>query len=186
MEEPINYPPRLDFLEYGTLLAYTASLRATCRRKLVGCALFNNKRVVKATGFNGAFSGAPQCDDIGCLMVDGHCMRAVHAERNAIMFSGDSDLAGGYCFITILPCRDCFNLIAAVGIKNVYYLEDYRNDEHKVYLERVANRDSIVLNKLALAIPQILEKALEFHKGPGGLFVNSQLLEISDKPMPLE
>lgn len=164
-----NLPPRLSFLEYGAYLAYAASLRATCRRKMVGCVLFNVKRVVKATGCNGAPSGAPQCDEVGCLMVDDHCARAIHAERNAVSFAGDSDLAGGYSFTTILPCRNCFDLLAAVHIKNIYYLEDYRNDEHHEYLRVVCRKKKIVIEKLDFTVEKIIQKGIAFHRGPGGL-----------------
>ena len=87
-------PPRLEFLEYGALMALAASCRATCHRRLVGCALFNSHKVVVATGYNGAPAGASQCDDIGCLMVDGHCKRITHAERNAVIFYDNANLKG--------------------------------------------------------------------------------------------
>ena len=177
-EEKLPLPPRLTFEEYGGYLAFTASLRATCRRQIVGCVLFNSKRVVKATGFNGAPPGAPQCDDVGCLMIDNHCARAVHAERNAVLFSGDSDLNGGYAFITIFPCRACFDLLAVVGIKHIFFLNDYRNKEHMLYAEEICLREKISVKKLALSIPELLDKAMAFHKGPGGLFAENQSLRI--------
>ena len=38
-----------------------------------------------ATGYNGAISGDPHCDEAGHLMRDGHCIRTIHAEMNAII-----------------------------------------------------------------------------------------------------
>ncbi|MBI4991959.1 MAG: dCMP deaminase [Candidatus Harrisonbacteria bacterium] len=172
-------PPRLSFLEYGSFLAYGASLRATCRRKIVGCALFKDKRVV-ATGYNGAPAGAPQCDEVGHLMVDGHCVRVTHAERNAVLFSGGRDLSGGYAFVTTRPCKDCFNLFLAVGIKNIYYLEDYRKEDTEEHVEMARKEQGVILEKIDSCVVRLLQKSLEFHQGPGGLLIARNKLTIEE------
>ena len=170
-------PPRLEFLEYGALMALAASCRATCHRRLVGCALFNSHKVVVATGYNGAPAGAPQCNEIGCLMVDGHCKRITHAERNAVIFSGNADLKGGYSFTTIMPCRDCFDLLVAKEVKYLYYLEDYRNDEHQEYVKKICGEKGMILQKITSCVVALMQKALAFHQGPGGLLlVRSRLI----------
>ncbi len=42
-------------------------------------------RMILATGYNGSVRGSAHCDDEGHLMEDGHCVRTVHAEANAIV-----------------------------------------------------------------------------------------------------
>ena len=41
-------------------------------------------RCILATGYNGSVRGLPHCEDIGCVMEDGHCVTTVHAEANAL------------------------------------------------------------------------------------------------------
>src|SRR3972149_3897915 len=70
--------------EYFLKLAMLASERSTCPRMHCGCVLVKD-RFVLATGYNGSIPGQPHCEDEGCLIVDGHCVRTNHAEINALV-----------------------------------------------------------------------------------------------------
>jgi len=110
--------------DYFLRLAYMAATRATCPRKHVGCLIVDPRNHVIATGYNGAPSGLPSCDEVGCDLVDNHCVRTIHSEANAISNAGR--LAYNctvYC--TCIPCLDCAKLITNVGIKKLIYDEDY-------------------------------------------------------------
>lgn len=71
--------------------------------------------------------------------------RALHAEEIAILNlarNGRSvPLDGCTLYTTTYPCRLCANKIAAVGIKNVVYVEPYPDPEAKIILS-AANVDS--------------------------------------------
>jgi dCMP deaminase len=69
--------------EYFLKLAMLASERATCPRMHCGCVIVKD-RYVLSTGYNGSLPGASHCEDVGCLVVDDHCVRTNHAEINAI------------------------------------------------------------------------------------------------------
>lgn len=59
--------------------------RGTCPKKQVGAVLVAVDNTIISTGYNGAPSGLPHCLDVGCLLSPaGKCMRAVHAEMNAL------------------------------------------------------------------------------------------------------
>ncbi|MDO8430099.1 MAG: deoxycytidylate deaminase [bacterium] len=178
----LENPPRLSFEESGILAAFSASSRSTCPRAHVGCALFSKNKVIKGTGYNGARAGAPQCDQVGCLIINGHCMSASHAEDNAILFSRNSDITDGYSFVTIRPCRRCFDLHSAVGIKHVYYLDEYRSELDKDYIEDVCQKNGIELKRLDIDIIAVMQKALTFHQGPGGLLIAKNKLKIEESP----
>jgi len=124
------------------------SERGTCDRKQVGCILVRDKRIL-ATGFNGAMSGAEDCDEIGHLMVDGHCIRTVHAEINALAqcakYGISCDEATAY--INTFPCFDCFKALVNAGIKNIYYKSEY-NSEGKGLVIEFASALNIGLVKL--------------------------------------
>lgn len=60
------------------------------------------------------------CDDIGCLMHDGHCTRSLHAESNAIDFAG-REAQGCDLYVNVSPCWDCAKRIVQAGISRVAY-----------------------------------------------------------------
>ncbi len=75
---------RPDWDSYFMKIAYAVSERSTCDRAFVGSVIVLDKRIL-TTGFNGSPAGQDHCDEIGHLMVDGHCVRTIHAETNAII-----------------------------------------------------------------------------------------------------
>ncbi|GEM_PF-2022984 len=175
-------PPRLSFLEYGAFMAFAASCRATCRRKIVGCVLFNIHKVIVSTGYNGAPAGAPQCDEDECLMVNGHCERITHAEKNAVLFAGKRcPKRGGYAFATTRPCQRCFDILVSKEIKHIYYLEEYRSEEFDREQRRICAEKEITLEKLDTNIVEIMQKAIKFHQGPGGLLTMKHPLRIEEQ-----
>lgn len=110
------------FLEMAALVAG----RSTCPRRHVGAVLVRDRRVV-ATGYNGSVHGAPHCDEAGCLIVDGHCRRTVHAEMNALLqcaFHGVTS-AGASLYATDYPCLDCAKALVQAGVARIVFQSDY-------------------------------------------------------------
>lgn len=107
-------------------LARQVATRATCPRKSVGAILVKNGHV-QATGYNGSMAGEQHCDDVGCLMVEGHCARTIHAEVNAVAQAARNGvrLEGAACYVTAKPCWTCLKLLVNSGVKLVWYEEDY-------------------------------------------------------------
>ncbi len=110
-------------------LAVQAAARSTCPRKAVGAVVVRDKAVL-ATGYNGSLRGLAHCTDVGCLMENGHCVRTVHAEANAILQAARNGIGieGADIYVTASPCWNCFKLIANAGIRRVYYGDFYRDD----------------------------------------------------------
>ena len=75
---------RVSWDQYFMNIAREVSTRSTCDRKHVGAVIVRDKMIL-ATGYNGSIRGLPHCDDVGHDMEDGHCVRTVHAEANAIV-----------------------------------------------------------------------------------------------------
>src|SRR3984885_14039040 len=119
---------RVSWDEYFMNIAREVSTRSTCDRKFVGAVLVREKCIL-ATGYNGSIRGLPHCDEEGHLMEEGHCVRTVHAEANAIVPAARNgvriDAAGIY--ITASPCWGCFRLIAHAGINRIIFGELYRD-----------------------------------------------------------
>lgn len=112
--------------EYFLGVAKMVASRSTCDRLNVGAIIVKNKTIV-STGYNGAPRGMPHCDDVGHEISDGHCVRTVHAEANAIAQAARNGGAveGADIYLTHSPCYDCFKLMVNSGITKVMYDEFY-------------------------------------------------------------
>ena len=121
---------RADWNTYFMNIARTVATRATCDRKHVGAVIVRN-RVILSTGYNGSIRGLPHCDDVGHLMEDGHCVRTMHAEANAIVQAARNGVAleSAEIYVSASPCFNCFKLIANAGIRKIYYGEFYRDEK---------------------------------------------------------
>ena len=64
------------------------------------------------------------------MMDNGHCVRTIHAEANSIIQAAKNGvrIEGADIYVTASPCFYCFKLIANAGIRNIYYLEFYRDE----------------------------------------------------------
>ncbi len=113
------------FLSIATLVAQ----RGTCPRAKVGAIITLDRRII-SLGYNGAPPGQAHCTEIGCQIVDGGCVRTVHAEANAIAFAAHSGsrLLGSTIYCTHSPCLSCGKLILSSGIGRVVFTEPYRDD----------------------------------------------------------
>ena len=119
---------RVSWDEYFMNIAREVSTRSTCDRKFVGAVIVRDKNIL-ATGYNGSIRGLPHCDEEGHLMEDGHCVRTVHAEANAIVQAARAGVRidGAGIYVTASPCWGCFRLIANAGITRIAFGEFYRD-----------------------------------------------------------
>ena len=126
---------RIPWNQYFMAQSVLLSLRSTCKRLEVGATIVRDKRII-AGGYNGSVSGDVHCIDEGCYVVNGHCVRTIHAEMNAILqcakFGAQTQDAEIY--VTHFPCLQCTKMILQAGIKKIYYLADSHNDSYAVHL----------------------------------------------------
>jgi dCMP deaminase len=110
-------------------------MRSTCSRLAVGATIVRDKRVISG-GYNGSVSGDVHCIDEGCFVVDGHCVRTVHAEANALLQCAKFGVKteGADLYVTHFPCLQCTKQLIQSGIQKIYYLNDYRNHQYAVEL----------------------------------------------------
>jgi dCMP deaminase len=122
---------RPDWDSYFMKIAYAVSERSTCDRALVGCVLVADKRIL-TTGFNGSPAGQDHCDEVGHLMVDGHCVRTIHAETNAIIQAALHGIStrDATCYVTHFPCINCTKALINAGVDRIVYSVSYRMDEN--------------------------------------------------------
>lgn len=111
---------------FMTMARDVIAQRATCNRRQVGAVIVRNKRIL-TTGYNGSPPGMPHCTEVGCWMVDGHCIRTIHAEQNAIVQAALHGVSteGASIYVSAAPCVTCAKLIIAAGICRVIYADKY-------------------------------------------------------------
>ena len=109
---------------YFINIALAVAERSTCDRAHVGAVLVRDKRIL-TTGFNGSPSGLPHCDTAGHLLVDGHCVRTIHAETNAIIQAALHGVStkGATCYVTHFPCINCTKSLINAGVEQIVYLK---------------------------------------------------------------
>ncbi|GEN31041.1 dCMP deaminase [Cerasibacillus quisquiliarum] len=131
---------RIPWDQYFMAQSHLLALRSTCTRLMVGATIVREKRII-AGGYNGSVSGSVHCVDEGCYVVDGHCVRTVHAEANALLQCAKFGVAteGAHIYVTHFPCLQCTKQIIQAGIHTVYYANDYRNDPYAIELFKEAN-----------------------------------------------
>jgi len=124
-----------------------ASERATCPRMHCGCVIVK-ERYVLSTGYNGSLPGLDHCEDVGCLVVDGHCVRTNHAEMNALAQAAKHgvSLDGSTAYVTNLPCTTCAKALIAAGIRRVVVFSDY----HGTLAETFFSEAGVVLDRLPM------------------------------------
>ena len=111
-------------------IAREVATRSTCDRKFVGAVVVRDRSIL-ATGYNGSIRGLEHCDEQGHLMEEGHCVRTVHAEANAIVQAARNGvrIEGASIYVTASPCWGCFRLIANAGISRIVFGEFYRDNK---------------------------------------------------------
>lgn len=125
---------RLSWDQYFAAQALLIANRATCKRAKVGAVLVKDNKVI-ATGYNGSVSGTEHCLEQECLVVDGHCVRTLHAEVNAILQGAERGIPKGFtAYVTHFPCLNCSKQLLQVGCKRVVYIHPYRMDDYAQYL----------------------------------------------------
>jgi dCMP deaminase len=103
--------------------------RSTCQRSTAGVGTVISStdfRKVLSMGYNGNASGLPNhCDRTGPEAV-GNC-GCLHSEENAIINCDVPRQVEKIVFVTMMPCVMCAKrLINLGGVREVYYLNDYR------------------------------------------------------------
>ena len=123
----INNDKRLSWDQYFMTIATVTSLRSPCERLKVGCVLVKDKRII-STGYNGFLPGAKH----ESIVRDNHEQATVHAEQNTISNASKNGINtdNTTAYVTHFTCINCFKTLASAGVKKIYYLEDYKNDEN--------------------------------------------------------
>lgn len=137
------------------LMTHVVSKRSSCLRAQVGALLVKEGHII-SMGYNGPVAGAPDCTprvtpeevmnnpfykdrpvakvleelNLETTCEGPGCTRSLHAETNAIAFAAKTGVPVEGCtlYCTMSPCINCAKVIINSGIKEVLYLDEYRDD----------------------------------------------------------
>jgi dCMP deaminase len=141
---------------YFLIIADAVSLRMSCDRARIGAIIVSPDKRILSTGYGGAPSGWPSCDEVGheLMEINGRqsCVRTIHAEENAIVTAAKHGvpLIGGTLYTTASTCYNCLKRVAQVGIKRVVYGTEYIGGT-SVDVGAVAKEHGIGMEYLPLA-----------------------------------
>tara|TARA_X000000950_G_scaffold268109_1_gene345269 strand:+ start:50 stop:517 length:468 start_codon:yes stop_codon:yes gene_type:complete len=121
----INKKQRINWDQYFMSLAILSSVRSSCFKLNVGCVIVKDKHII-SMGYNGFL---PNTEHVS-IIINNHEQGTVHAEQNAISDAAKRGVSvkDSIAYITHFPCINCFKILIASGIKEIKYLEDYKND----------------------------------------------------------
>lgn len=147
---------------YYMSLAYEQASKANCKKKSVGCVLVSAEGNVVARGYNTTILGHPCNTPTECnaqnTEIDDYC-NAIHAEQAALI-NRESMQQPINCYTTVAPCIECAKLLAAAGVKAVFYDKPCRQKYPKIYLQTL--RDPIFMydiNELNALVENITNEA---------------------------
>lgn len=156
---------RISWNQYFMAQSHLLAMRSTCTRLMVGATIVRDKRII-AGGYNGSVTGSVHCIDDGCYVIDGHCVRTVHAEANALLQCAKFGVAadGADIYVTHFPCLQCTKQLIQSGIRTVYYAEDYKNHPYAQELFKEAGVDTVKVELDYLAVDENYKAKNEYVK----------------------
>tara|TARA_B100001123_G_C14712851_1_gene789868 strand:+ start:216 stop:623 length:408 start_codon:yes stop_codon:yes gene_type:complete len=112
--------------DYFKKIVIATSERSPCERLKVGCLLIKDNRII-SQGYNGFLPGCPH----NSIIRDNHEQATLHAEQNALIDCAKRGVSckDGVAYITHYPCIICTRLLLAADIKEIKYINDYKNDD---------------------------------------------------------
>jgi dCMP deaminase len=125
-QKPLHRP---SWDEYFMAMVKIVASRGTCDRLYAGSVLVKENRII-ATGYNGSPAGLPHCIDAGHLLEEGHCVRTIHGEHNALLQAarqGGTSTHGSTMYTKYSPCVHCAKYIISCGVRRIVVGKIYRN-----------------------------------------------------------
>ncbi|MCQ2515353.1 MAG: dCMP deaminase family protein [Saccharofermentans sp.] len=117
--------------EYFMGVAKLSALRSKDPSTQVGACIVNDEKRILSVGYNGFPAGCSDDDfpwDREGSTYESKYAYVCHAELNAILNCGTSDLRNTKVFVTLFPCENCTKALIQKGIKEIIYDSDKYHD----------------------------------------------------------
>lgn len=124
-------------------MARRTALESNAVRRKVGCVIITESGLM-AIGWNGMPAGLSNICEWECGDGKGYKTgetkpEVIHAERNALDKLGREGVPArnAVVFVTCSPCIECAKSMHALGVREVWYDEEYRNLDGVEFLNKV-------------------------------------------------
>lgn len=117
---------------FSKVILDIAELSTASTKKVACMALHKNFTKIASFGYNGSYAGAPINSLTGTeeeSLEPGHS-GFIHAEVNMIAKFRENDPENYIILLTLSPCKMCTKILVNSGFKWVFWIEDYREQEH--------------------------------------------------------
>lgn len=96
-------------------------------------------------GFVRPPEGSPSCKEVDCMIVDGHCVRNLHAEVDALLDANKlfGWTRGATMYSINKPCYNCSLHIIRAGIDQIYYAHSVYDEERTRWILEAAKVKAI-------------------------------------------
>ena len=150
-------PKRSDYIswdEYFMGIAMLSAYRSKDPSTQVGACIVNDRNRIMSVGYNGLPSGCSDDEFPWERTGDEYDTKypyVCHAELNAILNSGGSNLEGCKVYVALFPCNECAKAIIQSGIKEVVYISDkYRDTDSVRASKRMFDAAGVKYKKLEI------------------------------------
>lgn len=157
-------------LRFNVFLGSVAlhSALATCDRLRTASGAIKDKRL-RGVGYNGSVSGLAHCDEVGHLMVEGHCLRTRHGEKNLISNTDREHLKGAKVIVVGTPCLECLKDLAHEGVAEVCYAGSYNNSIGKEHITKIAKEKGMILKNVNVDFADLFQELFDNLSQKGGV-----------------
>ncbi len=127
-QERINY--KID--RFVEILETISNLSNASTKKVACMALHKNFTKIASFGYNGSYMNAPINEATGTEedSLDPGQSGFIHAEVNMIAKFREFDPENYIILLTLSPCKMCTKILVNSGFRYVYWIEDYREQDH--------------------------------------------------------
>jgi dCMP deaminase len=138
MENEIEKQKRLEARSLHKIDTFTkviqdiAQLSSASTKKVACMALHRNFTKIASFGYNGSYAGAPLNPLTGTEedSLEPGQSGFIHAEVNMIAKFRENDPENYMVLLTLSPCKMCTKILVNSGFKYIFWIEDYREQEH--------------------------------------------------------
>lgn len=117
---------------FSEILLNIATLSNATTKKVACMALHKRFTKIASFGYNGSYMGAPINPITGTEeeSLEPGQSGFIHAEVNMIAKFRENHPEDYIILLTLSPCKMCTKILVNSGFKSVYWIEDYREQEH--------------------------------------------------------
>lgn len=117
---------------FSEILLNIATISNASTKKVACMALHKRFTKIASFGYNGSYMGAPINQITGTEeeSLEPGLSGFIHAEVNMIAKFRENHPEDYIILLTLSPCKMCTKILVNSGFKFVYWLEDYREQDH--------------------------------------------------------